>query len=121
MSPLLTPLYRAFAEQSLSDDGVLEPAVTADGMFLDDGADLLDAPDGPALVIQALAAADAVMGTSVGREVVKTLAQQLGLLTLEGRYDQLWGDAQAHNFTCSEFVIAACERAASLVRSQPGA
>lgn len=84
---MLTPLYRALCEAALWRDGVLEPSVTATGCFRDESGDLLEADDGVALILQALAFADGATGATVGREVVKTLAKQHGIEGLEARYD----------------------------------
>jgi len=84
---MLTPLYRALCEAALWRDGILEPSVSAIGRFLDGSSDLLQAGDGVALVLQALAFADAATGASIGREVVKTLAQRLRIDGLESAYE----------------------------------
>jgi len=83
----VTPLYRALCEAALLRDGVLEPSVTATGFFGDELGDLLQAEDGPALILQALAFADAATGATIGREVVKALAKQLRIDGLESRYE----------------------------------
>lgn len=83
----MTPLYRALCEASLNEFGVLEPSVLATGVFRDELGDLLEAPDGVALILQALAFADAATGATVGREVVKALAKQTGVEGLESRYE----------------------------------
>jgi len=83
----VTPLYRALCEAALLRDGVLEPSVTATGFFGDELGDLLQAEDGPALILQALAFADAATGATIGREVVQALAKQLRLDGLESRYE----------------------------------
>ena len=83
----MTPLYRALCEASLSEYGVLEPSVSASGVFRDESGDLLQADDGIPLILQALAFADAATGATIGREVVKALAQQAGVEGLEARYD----------------------------------
>jgi hypothetical protein len=57
------------------------------GVFRDELGDLLQADDGPALIIQALAFADAATGATIGREVVQTLAKQLRIEGLESRYE----------------------------------
>lgn len=67
----MTPLYRALCETALSEYGVLEPSVSARGVFCDELGDLLQADDGPALILQALAFADTATGATIGREVVK--------------------------------------------------
>jgi hypothetical protein len=82
----MTPLYRALCEAALLRDGVLEPSLSATGAFRDGSSDLLEAPDGVALALQALAIADAATGVTVGREVVKSLAEQTGIKELEARY-----------------------------------
>ena len=82
----MTPLYRALCEAALWDDGVLEPSVSATGRFGDGSSDLLDADDGVALILQALAFADTATGATVGCEVVKALAKQFGIEGLEARY-----------------------------------
>lgn len=84
---MLTPLYRALCEAALLRDGVLEPRVTATGGFRDESGDLLQADDGVALVIQALAFADAATGATVGREVCQALAKQHGVKGVEAAYD----------------------------------
>ena len=83
----MTPLYRALCETALSECGVLEPSVSATGVFRDELGDLLQADDGVALILQALAFADGATGATVGREVVQTLAKQLRIDGLEARYD----------------------------------
>lgn len=83
----MTPLYRALCEAALSEYGVLEPSVSATGDFRDESGDLLQADDGVALILQALAFADAATGATVGREVVQTLAKRLRIDGLEARYD----------------------------------
>jgi hypothetical protein len=83
----MTPLYRALCEAALSQCGVLEPSVSATGVFRDELGDLLQADDGVALILQALAFADTATGATIGREVVKTLAKQTGVESLETRYD----------------------------------
>ena len=88
----MTPLYRALCEAALSEFGVLEPSVSASGVFRDDLGDLLQADDGVALILQALAFADAATGATIGREVVKTLAEQTGVEGLETRYEVECGD-----------------------------
>lgn len=84
---MLTPLYRALCEAALSEYGVLEPSVSATGCFRDELGELLQADDGPALILQALAFADAATGATIGREVVQALAEQLRLDGLESRYE----------------------------------
>lgn len=84
---MLTPLYRALCEAALRRDGVLEQSVSAAGQFRDENGDLLQAADGVALILQALAFADAATGATVGREVCQALAKQLGIEGLEARYD----------------------------------
>lgn len=84
---MLPPLYRALCEAALRRDGVLEPSVSAVGAFREGSADLLEAPDGIDLCLQALAFADAATGATIGREVVKALAKQLGIQGLEAAYD----------------------------------
>ena len=84
---MLTPLYRALCEAALCRDGVLEPSVSATGAFRDGSSDLLEAPDGVALALQALAFADAATGAVTGREAVKALAKQHGIEGLEARYE----------------------------------
>jgi len=64
----MTPLYRALCEAALSEYGVLEPSVSTTGVFRDELGDLLQAGDGPALILQALAFADAATGATIGRE-----------------------------------------------------
>lgn len=84
---MLTPLYRALCEAALRRDGVLEPSVNATGCFRDESGDLLQAEDGVALILQALAFADAATGARIGHEVVQTLAKQMRTDGLEARYD----------------------------------
>jgi hypothetical protein len=83
----VTPLYRALCAAALSEYGVLEPSVSATGVFRDELGDLLQADDGVALILQALAFADTATGATIGREVVKTLAKQLRIEGLEARYE----------------------------------
>ena len=83
----MTPLYRALCEAALSECGVLEPSVSATGVFRDELGDLLQADDGVALILQALAFADTATGATIGREVVKSLAKQTGVEGLEARYE----------------------------------
>ena len=83
----MTPLYRALCEAALSECGVLEPSVSAGGEFRDELGDLLQAEDGVALILQALAFADTATGATIGREVVQTLAKQLRLDGLETAYE----------------------------------
>jgi hypothetical protein len=83
----VTPLYRALCEAALNEFGVLEPSVSATGVFSDELGDLLQADDGVALILQALAFADGATGATIGREVVQTLAKQLRLDGLEARYE----------------------------------
>lgn len=84
---MIPPLYRALCAAALWRDGVLEPSVSAVGDFRDGSSNLLEAPDGIALALQALAFADAATGATIGREVVKSLAKQCGIEGLEARYD----------------------------------
>jgi hypothetical protein len=84
---MLTPLYRALCVAALRRDGVFEPSVSATGCFRDESGDLLQADDGVALILQALAFADATTGATIGREVVKALAKQCRVERLEARYD----------------------------------
>lgn len=90
---MLTPLYRALCEAALSECGVLEPSVSATGCFQDELGDLLQAGDGVALILQALAFADAATGATIGREVVKALAKQLRIEGLEARYEVQCGSS----------------------------
>lgn len=88
----MTPLYRALCEAALWRDGILEPRVSATGDFRDESgelksSDLLQAEDGPALILQALAFADAASGATIGRELVKALAKQLRVEGLESAYE----------------------------------
>lgn len=83
---MLTPLYRALCEANLLDYGVLEPSVSLTGEFLDGSSNLLEAADGVALALQALAFADTATGATIGREVVKALAKQVGVKGLKARY-----------------------------------
>jgi hypothetical protein len=84
---MLTPLYRALCEAALRRDGVLEPSVSVTGCFRDESGDLLQADDGVALVLQALAFADTATGATIGREVVEALAKKLRIESLEARYE----------------------------------
>lgn len=106
----MTPLYRALCEAALSEFGVLEPSVSAAGVFCDELGDLLQADDGPALIIQALAVADAATGATVGREVVKALAKQTGVEGLESRYEVEC--AGRHSRSDGDLVEDALHRAA---------
>lgn len=92
---MLTPLYRALCETALRRDGVLEPSVNATGCFRDESGDLLQAGDGVALILQALAFADAATGATVGREVCQALAQQYGVEGIEAAYDVERGSGHA--------------------------
>lgn len=83
----MTPLYRALCAANLWQAGVLEPSVSATGHFRDESGDLLQAEDGVALILQALAFADAATGATTGREVVKALAKQLRVEGLESAYE----------------------------------
>jgi hypothetical protein len=83
----MTPLYRALCAAALSEFGVLEPSVSASGVFSDELGDLLQADDGVALILQSLAFADAATGATIGREVVKALAKQTCVHELESRYE----------------------------------
>ena len=83
---MLTPLYRALCMAALLDFGVLEPFVSPTGTFRDEQGDLLQAEDGVALILQALAFADTATGAGIGHEVVKSLAKQLNVEGLEARY-----------------------------------
>lgn len=82
----MTPLYRALCEAALRRDGVLEPKVSALGEFRDGSSNLLEAPDGVALALDALAFADAATGARLGHIAVKSLAKQYGIENLESRY-----------------------------------
>lgn len=83
----MTPLYRALCVGALSEYGVLEPSVSATGCFRDESGDLLEAGDGVALILQALAFADAATGARIGGEAVKALAKQLRVDGLEAAYE----------------------------------
>lgn len=83
----MTPLYRALCEAALSECGVLEPSVSATGVFSDELGDLLQADDGVALILQAIAFADGATGATIGSEVVKALAKQTGVEGLELAYE----------------------------------
>jgi hypothetical protein len=112
---MLSPLYRALCEAALRRDGVLEPSVTATGCFRDESGDLLQAEDGVALILQALAFADAATGAAIGREVVQTLAKQLRVDGLEAAYEvQRSG---GHNLS-DDVVEGALHRAAHAFSAQ---
>jgi hypothetical protein len=102
-------------EAALNEFGVLEPSVSATGVFRDELGDLLQADDGVALILQALAFADAATGATVGREVVKALAKQSGVEGLELAYEvQRCG---SHNLS-GDAVEDALHRATRALASQ---
>ena len=100
----MTPLYRCLVEQALIEAGVLEPTLTATGEFLDGDACLLDAEDGPALAMQAVAMADAATGATFGRELCESLANALTLPRLQVQYERVRGGG--HDFSDSWWVDA---------------
>jgi len=112
---MLTPLYRALCEAALRRDGVLEPSVTATGDFKDGSSNLLEADDGVALALQALAFADAATGAVLGREVVQALAKQAGIEKLKARYDVECGSAHG---VISDDLIDALHDAARALAAQ---
>ena len=112
----MTPLYRALCEAALSEFGVLEPSVSANGVFRDELGDLLQADDGVALILQTLALADAATGAAVGREVVKALAKQTGVEGLEARYEAEC--ASAHDFSNGWWMVDGLHRATRNLASQ---
>lgn len=112
----MTPLYRALCEAALNEAGVLEPSVSATGVFRDELGDLLQAEDGPALIIQALAFADAATGATIGSEVVKALAEQLRIEGLESRYEIEC--AGRHSRSDGDLVEDALHRAAFAFSAQ---
>jgi hypothetical protein len=112
---MLTPLYRALCEAALCRDGVLEPSVSATGCFRDESGDLLQVGDGVALILQALAFADAATGATVGREVCQALAEQYGIEGLEARYDVERGSGHGVN---SDDLIDALHDAARALAAQ---
>ena len=112
---MLTPLYRALCEAALSEYGVLEPSVSATGLFRDELGELLQADDGPALILQALAFADAATGATIGREVVKALAKQLRIDGLEARYEVERGSGHG---VISDDLIDALHDAARTLAAQ---
>lgn len=112
---MLPPLYRALCEAALRRDGVLEPSVSAVGTFRDESGDLLQAADGVALILQALAFSDAATGAAIGREVVKALAKQLGIQGLEAAYDVQCSSGHVGN---SDALVDALHDAARALASQ---
>lgn len=116
---MLTPLYLALLEASLAYDGVLEPSVSRDGRFSDEsGGNLLEGDDGLTLILAALIRADAAIGATVGREVLQSLAQSVGV---EGRMDALYNDLsrEGHIFSndAVETVVHDAARAFAAQRS----
>jgi hypothetical protein len=112
---MLTPLYRALCEAALCRDGVLEPSVSATGEFRDGSGDLLEADDGVALALQALAFADAATGAVLGREVVQALAKQFRIEHLQTRYDV---ECSSGHSVISDDLIDALHDAARVLASQ---
>lgn len=112
---MLTPLYRALCEAALRRDGVLEPAVSVTGCFRDESGDLLQAGDGVALILQALAFADAATGATVGREVCQALAKQHGIDGLKARYEVERGSGHG---VISDDLIDALHDAARALAAQ---
>jgi hypothetical protein len=112
---MMTPLYRALCEAALSECGVLEPSVSPTGVFRDELGDLLQADDGVALILQALAFADTATGATIGREVVQTLAKRLRIDGLEARYDVECGGG---HWLSDDAIEDALHRAAHAVSVQ---
>jgi hypothetical protein len=110
----MTPVYRALCGAALLRDGVLEPSLSATGAFRDGSSNLLEAPDGVGLALQALAFADAATGVTVGREVVKALAKQTGIEGLEARYEAECSSGHGN----SNDLIDALHDAARLLAAQ---
>lgn len=111
---MLPPLYRALCEAALWRDGVLEPSVSATGCFRDESGDLLQAEDGVALILQALAFADAATGARIGREVCQSLAKQLRVDGLESAYEVQCRDGHG----LSDDLIDALHDAARFLAAQ---
>lgn len=111
----MTPLYRALCEAALNECGVLEPSVSATGVFCDELGDLLQADDGVALILQAVAFADGATGATIGREVVKALAKQTGVEGLESRYE---GQRSGSNKLSRDVIEGALHRAAFAFSAQ---
>lgn len=111
----MTPLYRALCVASLSESGVLEPSVSATGVFRDELGDLLQADDGVALILQALAFADTATGATIGREVVQSLAKKLRIDGLEARYEVQCSDG--HKLS-GDVIEGALHRAAFAFSAQ---
>lgn len=109
---MLPPLYRALCEAALRRDGVLEPSVNAVGAFRDGSSDLLQAEDGVALILQALAFADAATGARIGAEFVKALAKQTRLDALESAYEVQCRDCHANS---ADLIDAVHDAALALV------
>lgn len=109
---MLTPLFRALCEAALRRDGVLEPSVSAAGDFFDGSSNLLEAADGVALALQALAFADAATGATVGGEVVQALAKHCGIEHLEARYDVECGSG--HSVISDDLIDAVHDAARAL-------
>jgi hypothetical protein len=114
----MTPIYRAVVAAILDESGVLDPVVRADGTFHDSQGDLLHSADGPALIVQALALADAAVNSRLGREVVEALAKDLGIDALEAKYDALGSEG---HILSDDWAADTLIRAARFVASQPGA
>ena len=112
----MTPLYRALCEAALNEYGVLEPTVSARGVFRDELGDLVQAEDGVALILQALALADAATGATIGCEVVKALAKQTGIEGLETRYEVQC--ASAHECSNGWWTVDGLHRATRSLASQ---
>jgi hypothetical protein len=112
----MTPLYRCLVEQALIEAGVLEPTLTTTGEFLDGDAPLLDAEDGPALAIQAVAMADAATGAAFGRELSDALAHALGQPRLNVQYERI--RSGEHDFSNSWWADAPLHDAARAVAAQ---
>jgi hypothetical protein len=99
---MLTPLYRALLEASLSWDGLLEPSVSADGRFFESGRDLLEDELGLAFILQALVRADAAIGATVGKEVLQSLAESVGI---EGGVDARYNKLRCDGHFCSDVTF----------------
>jgi hypothetical protein len=113
----MTPLYRALCEAALRRDGVLEPSVTSTGVFREESGYLLQAEDGVALILQALAFADAATGATIGREVVQALAKQLRIEGLEARYDV--EHSRGHGVVSNDLIDALHDAFRALAAQRP--
>jgi len=115
---VIPPLYRALCEAILLRDGVLEPSVSATGHFRDGSSNLLEAPDGVALAVQALAFADTVTGARIGHEVVEALTKQLGIQRLKARYDVQCSRAHKNSSDLIDALHDAARFLAAQLRSE---